>query len=880
MSAQIVFKLVNLAHICHEASKPRGPPKAYITGLEDRLEALEALVQKIRPDIDFSDELGPPVIRDSWKNQTSTVSSSKSSALPPILIPNNAHHTHVSSPTIPSLSPCSTHLTFGPHSHPDRARKDSPTRSMNYRDSHTTKFSEDNTSSDYSSSPSDAEDTIITSLVGRMKMTLKVAEQDSDPEDGSIRFHGRISTAGLVEVARQFKHMHMQGSSDHASPSSPDNSTVAQTRRPVFWRTTQWESVEDADETQLPSFLAHFPPIELCRQLVELYFRHSNTLYPLLHRPTFDRQWSNGLYRRNIWFAAVCMLVFAIGSSWSNDERVLPENLRSDNGTPEWTHAGRHFFQAALDVHWLRRSYLHPSSLFEIQTFALIGLYLRGAGDISSAWIYVSLGLRKAQDVGAHRKKVYRDQINTDDELWKRAFWHLVVFDRMSGIHLGRPPSVGEEDFDLDFPLEIDDEHWEVENGRFVQPPGVPPLVSAFNQIIRLSKISAFASRTLYAIDRAVAFEGVSTPTKAELAKQISQALQIWVDNIPEHPPSTTPSQSHPCTFVTDDPAALVCLDAVKTCVRIIRNDCNRNIDSLDTPHLGIVVHACCAFLLIVIWSLKLQEQNLQSQGIHDIKPPVAQRIEWMMNDVLFFIQILEQHRVRWPICSSLLSELEDLVPQTRQHKSQATLPHPNVDFREETSSSPSYASQLSSHPRPIPSPISRHELRNQLSTDNFQISHNKPDPSVIQNHVPQRGNYPLSKEQNHVYHSTQLNFVPADASVPSATFRSLDHDYDHNYDVRKLDVSTPLSPSQRPFPYISTSMRRISHSSINTAEHEYTRYPQARISGIRSNLADGPSSEHQDLIDLETNYTPISRHSRQLDHHSATYPDYLKRPR
>ena len=74
-------------------------------------------------------------------------------------------------------------------------------------------------------------------------------------------------------------------------------------------------------------------------------------------------------------------------------------------------------------------------------------MYLRANDDASAAWMYVSLGLRKAQDVGAHRKKVYRDQINTDDELWKRAFWHLVIFDRMGSISLGRPPCLGEQEY-------------------------------------------------------------------------------------------------------------------------------------------------------------------------------------------------------------------------------------------------------------------------------------------------------------------------------------------------------------------------------------------------------------------------------------------------
>lgn len=74
-------------------------------------------------------------------------------------------------------------------------------------------------------------------------------------------------------------------------------------------------------------------------------------------------------------------------------------------------------------------------------------MYLRGTNAFPVAWVFVSVGIRKAQDVGAHRKKIYRADPNVDDELWKRAFWHLVVFDRIGAMILGRACSIAEEEF-------------------------------------------------------------------------------------------------------------------------------------------------------------------------------------------------------------------------------------------------------------------------------------------------------------------------------------------------------------------------------------------------------------------------------------------------
>lgn len=107
----------------------------------------------------------------------------------------------------------------------------------------------------------------------------------------------------------------------------------------------------------------------------------------------------------------------------------------------------------------------HSVSLFEVQALAvsntlhlqtplfhihsvvkLMGQYLRATTGYPVAWLVVSIGLRRAIDAGAHRKRVYRNNPSAEAELWKRAFWHLVVFDRLGGVVLGRSVGVGEEE--------------------------------------------------------------------------------------------------------------------------------------------------------------------------------------------------------------------------------------------------------------------------------------------------------------------------------------------------------------------------------------------------------------------------------------------------
>lgn len=53
--------------------------------------------------------------------------------------------------------------------------------------------------------------------------------------------------------------------------------------------------------------------------------------------------------------------------------------------------------------------------------------------------------------------------------------------------------------FDAELPLEVDDEYWETEDSEkaFQQPLGKPSKIAAFNSHLKLTKIAAYALRTI-----------------------------------------------------------------------------------------------------------------------------------------------------------------------------------------------------------------------------------------------------------------------------------------------------------------------------------------------------------------------------------------------
>ena len=106
-----------------------------------------------------------------------------------------------------------------------------------------------------------------------------------------------------------------------------------------------------------------FPEPDLFPKLVDLYFKHFNFMFSLLHRPTFDRQIAEGLHFTDIEFGTTVILVCAIGSRFSTDPRVLlPEAEGSPVGSLS---AGWKYFQ---QVRVTERPKLNASSLFDLQS--------------------------------------------------------------------------------------------------------------------------------------------------------------------------------------------------------------------------------------------------------------------------------------------------------------------------------------------------------------------------------------------------------------------------------------------------------------------------------------------------------------------------------
>ncbi|KAF8320305.1 hypothetical protein DL93DRAFT_2052825, partial [Clavulina sp. PMI_390] len=275
-----------------------------------------------------------------------------------------------------------------------------------------------------------------------------------------------------------------------------------------------------------------FPPKDLMDTLLDLYFRHFAPFLPVLDRSSFEIAYKDGLHLRSIPFANILLLACAIASQYCDDPRVWLEGI----GRPS---AGWSYFMQVRDS--TSRSYA-SATLLDIQSYVMIAYFLATSSRLHSAWTVVGMGIRSAQNIGMHRRKSRKESPLWKDEQHKRVFWCLIALDRHISSALGRPLVCKDEDFDLDYPLEVDDEHWGAsvpDSSSAVtsrQHHGVPSEVSYLVASARLSQILAFTLSTVYSISKSkvvLGFEG--DLWKQHITSELDSKMNKWFDAVPDH---------------------------------------------------------------------------------------------------------------------------------------------------------------------------------------------------------------------------------------------------------------------------------------------------------------------------------------------------------
>ncbi|KAJ6506741.1 fungal-specific transcription factor domain-containing protein [Mycena sanguinolenta] len=298
---------------------------------------------------------------------------------------------------------------------------------------------------------------------------------------------------------------------------------ASQFDRPEFWFMQPWE----VSQEQKPRYV--YPDPDLIASLVNYYFVYDHPVMPLLHRPSFEKSVAEDLHLCDHRFGATLLAVLALASRYSDDPRV------SSSGSDPLPSSGWKFFN---QVQVIKKSVIELPSIYDVQLYTLIALYSIGTSSPNAAWLYIGLGLRFIQERGAHRQLRHGKKITTEDELWKRAFWCLLSMERTSSAWLGRPSALHLEEYDVELPLEVDDEYWDHPDPdqAFKQPSGKPSLIAYFVCSIRLCEILGLTLRRLYGSNKSRVLNGfIGDDWEQQTIAELDSSLDEFLTSIPDH---------------------------------------------------------------------------------------------------------------------------------------------------------------------------------------------------------------------------------------------------------------------------------------------------------------------------------------------------------
>ncbi|CAK5277395.1 unnamed protein product [Mycena citricolor] len=427
------------------------------------------------------------------------------------------------------------------------------------------------------------------------------------------RFFGKSSGIQFVQTALNFR--------SHVVGGTPPMITCPMPkRRKQYWEPVKW-LLPRPDEEDNPQYT--FPDADLLPVLIELYFTHVNCFYPTLHRPTFERKAKDNLHMRDHRFAATLLMVCSLGARHSEDPRVCLE------GVPSMQSAG---WKWHSQVQVIPKHLVYKPNLYELQTIALSSIFLAAISPV--AWNQIGFGLRRAQDVGAHRR-MKLDHPTADNEQWKRVFWVLLCLEWLAGTLAGRPLAMHEQDYDQELPVDCDDECWDRPAPlSFRQPAGKPSEISFFICYAKLFEIQAAVTSTIYSPRKARDLSGRALPPVSDAQNIVAfdSALNSWILEIPDHL-TWDPERKNvlhlnqsallhcgyylvqimvhrpyiPAPLETARPGALpslaICTNAARSCARIIHT---QNQLGLEPNHNMLAAAFTSAIVLLLhTWSGK-----------------------------------------------------------------------------------------------------------------------------------------------------------------------------------------------------------------------------------------------------------------------------------
>lgn len=162
---------------------------------------------------------------------------------------------------------------------------------------------------------------------------------------------------------------------------------------------------------------------EKIENYIELYFETYHISYPIIHKPTFMAQLNEIISRPEPDWESLYYIVAAIGSFMSATSQEENDDLKLFDMAKS---------KLSMDV-------LETGNITLVQTLNLMSNYLQKRDRPNSGYNYLGLAVRMALGLRLHKQIDDSNDTILDQEMRRRVWWCLYIFDCGQTIGYGRP---------------------------------------------------------------------------------------------------------------------------------------------------------------------------------------------------------------------------------------------------------------------------------------------------------------------------------------------------------------------------------------------------------------------------------------------------------
>ena len=176
-------------------------------------------------------------------------------------------------------------------------------------------------------------------------------------------------------------------------------------------------------------------------------------------------------------FAAFIVSICCLASRHMDDPRVRADPANAISAGTQW-------FELLGRIRTLPIA--DRPTLYNIQASLIAAVYAVGLGKLTKTAALLAEAVTMSIDAGLHRSADTYDLFDPiEDEVRKRTFWCVYIWDKQFGAHFGRPSLLRLRDCDVAEPLPVDDE-FITREGVGIPPPGTECRLSAFIVSLRI----------------------------------------------------------------------------------------------------------------------------------------------------------------------------------------------------------------------------------------------------------------------------------------------------------------------------------------------------------------------------------------------------------